>query len=260
MRLVVLTLCAAVLLWGGSKKLTDEERIELIRGLSAEYATAKIVLPRSKKPLEFKSTGEWDKAAWNEANREFGPAARVGDMVQVTKVDIDDKKIVFELDGGLKLKKKWYERIEIGMGTRTTPVARNDGPRATGTSIALVFPDHVPAVPASEIKKLLKPILDFEQRSATELYIETLPAPIQEAIKQKKVVEGMDREQVILAVGRPRDKIRESRDGLDYEDWIYGQPPGKITFVTFKGQTVVKVKDTYANLGGSTAPPLPPVQ
>ena len=34
--------------------------------------------------------------------------------------------------------------------------------------------------------------------------------------------------------------------------------PGRITFVTFKGKTVVKVKETYAALGGSTAPPLPP--
>jgi len=68
----------------------------------------------------------------------------------------------------------------------------------------------------------------------------------------------MDREQVLLALGRPRNKVRETLDGVETEDWIYGQPPGKITFVTFAGSKVVKVKETYAGLGGSVAEPLPP--
>ena len=72
------------------------------------------------------------------------------------------------------------------------------------------------------------------------------------------MIEGMDKEQVMLAVGRPRNKQRETKDGVELEDWIYGQPPGKITFVTFSGNKVIKVKDAYAGLGGSTAEPLPP--
>ena len=44
-----------------AEKLTFEDRIELTRGLMAEYATVKILLPRSKKPLEFESTGTYDK-------------------------------------------------------------------------------------------------------------------------------------------------------------------------------------------------------
>jgi hypothetical protein len=79
---------------------------------------------------------------------------------------------------------------------------------------------------------------------------------MQEAIKNKKVIVGMDREQVKLAVGNPRDRIRETREGRETEDWIYGYPPGKITFVTFAGGKVVQVKDMYAGMGGSTAPPL----
>lgn len=45
---------------------------------------------------------------------------------------------------------------------------------------------------------------------------------------------------------------------MDFEDWVYGNPPGKMTFITFQGNKVSKVKDTYAGLGGSTAAPLPP--
>jgi hypothetical protein len=43
-------------------KLTFDQRVEIVRGMNAELAVAKIMLPRSKKPLEFRSTGQWDKA------------------------------------------------------------------------------------------------------------------------------------------------------------------------------------------------------
>jgi len=92
-----------------------------------------------------------------------------------------------------------------------------------------------------------------EKSSVTENYVDTLPEPIKEAVKAKKAIEGMNRDQVILAVGRPVRKTRESKEGTDYEDWIYGEPPGRVTFVTFTGDKVVKVKETYAGLGGSVA-------
>jgi len=74
----------------------------------------------------------------------------------------------------------------------------------------------------------------------------------QDEAAAKKAIEGMDHDQVLLAMGRPVRKTRETKDGVDLEDWIYGMPPGKITFVTFQGNKVVKVKDTYAGLGGTT--------
>jgi hypothetical protein len=123
--------------------------------------------------------------------------------------------------------------------------------------MAINFGKPVPAMSAAEIKKLLAPVLDFEKRSATEQVTESLPPEMQLAVKEKRAIEGMDRDQVILAMGRPRTKSRETKEGVDYEDWIYGLPPGKVTFVTFSGSKVVKVKETYAGLGGQTAPPLP---
>ena len=63
----------------------------------------------------------------------------------------------------------------------------------------------------------------------------------------------MNRDQVILAVGRPVHKSRESKEGAELEDWIYGEPPGRVMFVTFAADKVVKVKETYAGLGGSVA-------
>ena len=248
--IAVLTLSPALLPAGN--KLTWEDRVELTRGLTAEYATAKILLPRSRKALEFDSKGTYDKAAWSSVAHESGPAARTGDLVQVTKIDIEDDKIVLQINGGYKGGKKWYQGVQIsgGMGGADVPVNRtNDTNAPGGTSIAVLFHKPLEPIKAIEIKKMLAPVLDFEKRSVTQLYSESLPPETQKAIKEKRVLVGMDREQVILALGRPQHKSRETKDGLETEDWVYGQAPGKITFVTFNGDKVIKVKDAYAGLG-----------
>jgi hypothetical protein len=242
----------------GDKKLTEDDRVEILRGMMAEYATVKQVLPRSPKPLNFESTGTWDKQQWTEAGQKFGPCARVGDLVQITRVTIEGDKILFEINGGTKSKGKWYEHVQIGMGGTTSPVSTQQNTNApAGTNLALLFDKPIPPVKAAEIKKMLAPVLDFDRETATENLVEKLPEPIQKAIKANKAIEGMDRDEVLMALGKPRHKERNvTTDGVENEDWIYGEPPGKITFVTFAGSKVVRIKEAYADLGGSTAPPL----
>ena len=246
--------------FAGGTKLTDDDRIEILRGIMAEFATVKAYLPRSTKPLPFDSNGTWDKEKWKEMGREMGPAARVGDLVQVTKVTIESDKLLLEINGGPKRKGHWYDHVQVGMGNSTQPVSRDQNrAAATGTLIALEFHPSVPPIKAAEIKKILSPVLDFDKQSATEQYVEKLPEPVQKAIKEKKAIEGMDKEQVMLSLGKPRHKERDNADGIETEEWIYGEPPGKITFITFgSGGKVLKVKEGYADLGGSTAAPLPP--
>jgi hypothetical protein len=50
----------------------------------------------------------------------------------------------------------------------------------------------------------------------------------------------MDRDSVLSSKGAPDRKVREERDGVEQEDWIYGLPP-HVLFITFDGDTVVKV-------------------
>ena len=159
-------------------ELTPEDRIEIMRGLTAEYATAKIVLPRSKKPLPFESSGAWDRKKWDEAGKEFGPAARAGDLVQISKVEIDDDKITLEINGGMKGGKKWYDRIEVGMGGGSTrPVGQRTTNAPGGTTIVVEFGEKYPVtLTSADIKKMLAPVLDFETRSSTEQYVDTLSA------------------------------------------------------------------------------------
>jgi len=79
---------------------------------------------------------------------------------------------------------------------------------------------------------------------------------IRAAVEEKRAVEGMDKDQVFLALGQPKHKVRETKDGQELEDWVYGTPPGRIIFVTFHDNKVIRVKETYAGLGGEVAPPL----
>lgn len=237
-----------------SKKLTEDQRIELLRGLMAEYATIKTLLPISKKNLEFHADGTWDQALWKATEKEFGPAGRVGDLIQVTRLQIDKDRIVFELNGGSKT--HWYNHIEGGMGNSTTPI--NPATNApAGTSLALLFDGPIGQVTSADVKKMLKPVLDFEKESLTENHIESFPEPVKEAIRKNKVIEGMNRDQVLMAVGRPIRKSRELKEGTEIEDWIYGEPPGRVSFVTFSGDKVIHVKETYAGLGGSVAETAP---
>lgn len=238
---------------GDQKKLTLDQKVELMRGLTAEYATVKFPLPRSKKPLEFNSNGTFDKDYWAATARQMGPAGRIGDLVQITHVDIEKDAIIFEINHGMKSTGSWKDHVQIGIGGGVAPLSRSDANAPAGTNIALRFPEEIGEITSADVKKMMEPILDFEKHSATENYVDTLPAPMKKAIEEKRAIEGMDRDQVLLALGRPAHKTRESKDGVDYEDWIYGQPPGKMTFVTFAGQKVVKIKDTYAGLGGSIA-------
>jgi len=242
-----------------AEKLTEEDRIELIRGLSAEYATVKSLLPRSKKALEFDSNGTWNQKDWASVAKESGPAARNGDLVQITKVDIEGDRIVLQINGGFKGGRKWYQGVQLsgGMGGADVPVGGmgNDSNAPGGTSIAILFHKPLEPVKAAAIKKMLAPVLDFEKRSATQVYAESLPPETQKAIQEKRVLVGMNKDQVIMALGRAEHRSRETKDGLETEDWVYGTPPGKITFVTFNGDKVIKVKDSYAGLGSQVADP-----
>jgi hypothetical protein len=256
--------CALLLAIAGTsaakEKLTEGERIELIRGLSFEYATVKDFLPRSKKPLEFEADGTWDKNRWAAIGREMGPAARVGDLVQITKVTLENDRVVIEINNGLKSGKHWYDHVEIGVGSQTSPVhngVNEPGAGNLGTNLVVLYHKPLESLQSSDIKDLLKPVLDFEKKTATKLYSDTLTPEVKKAIAEKRAEAGMDRDEVLLALGRPTRKIREQKDGDEIEDWIYGTPPGRIVLVTFNGHKVLKIKETYAGLGAEAAKPIP---
>ncbi|MBG98938.1 MAG: hypothetical protein CMN58_01180 [Solibacterales bacterium] len=241
-------------------KIGTEQRAYIVRQMTAEYGTARVIIPRSKKALGVSASGRYDETEWNTAMGEFGPAARLGDLVQITKVKFKKKRLILVLNYGIKGGRKWWHRIQISGAThqRTSLGTSQRAHAPGGTKIALNFGNNTSTLDASKIKQMLTPLIDFTQRSATELYMEKLPEEFKEAIVSKRVIEGMNRKMVLLAMGRPDRKVRDFENGTETEDWIYGTPPGNLTFITFKDETVIKVRDTYAAPGGTVGIAQPP--
>ena len=103
------------------------------------------------------------------------------------------------------------------------------------------FGKALPNLTVPQVKKILSGVLDFERHSPTVLYLPNVTPAVKEAIKNHKVIVGMDRDAVLSAKGAPDRRVREVRDGSEQEDWIYGNPP-HVLFVTFDGDQVADVK------------------
>jgi hypothetical protein len=108
--------------------------------------------------------------------------------------------------------------------------------------VDLYFDKYVPEITGPELKQLLRPVFDFDAKSAIEAYLETVPPKVKDAIKNHLVLVGMNHEMVIYAKGRPPRKVREKADEVEYEEWIYGVPPQDVDFVRFVGDEVVRVE------------------
>lgn len=128
----------------------------------------------------------------------------------------------------------------MGVGGTTTPISQEPPILAYGSWVTLVFPGKIPPLSVDQVKQALGNVLDFSRHSPTNLYSPEVPPIIKEAIKNHKVIVGMDRDAVLSSKGPPDRKVREERDGVEQEDWIYGMPP-HVLFVTFDGDTVINV-------------------
>src|SRR5262249_33473195 len=89
----------------------------------------------------------------------------------------------------------------------------------------------------------------FNSKSRLEAYLDTVPPQAKEAIKAHHVLVGMNREMVTYAKGRPPRKTREKdKDSeVEYEEWIYGEPPEDVDFVRFIGDEVIRVETMKVN-------------
>jgi hypothetical protein len=223
------------------ENLNRDARIDLIRGLSSEIVVAKVELPRGRKGIFVNSKGEVNKERAEAELKVNGVAIRPGMPVEITKITFKPDRIVFEINKGGKRGRKWYQHIEVGMGNVMTPIAPDDTPvLAYGSWISLTFSDKVPELTVAQAKQMLASVLDFNRHSPTVLYSPAVPPEFKEAIKNHQVLVGMNRDAVLSSKGPPDRKIREMRDGSEQEDWLYGLPP-HVLFVTFDGDTVVKV-------------------
>jgi hypothetical protein len=232
-------------------RMAKDTRYNIIRDFETQMVYSRTTFPMGSKGLILKDgvvtpNGEQLRqqlALW-------GPSVKPGDPVHLSFVQIKDDHIHFDLNGGPVRRKKWYQRVQI-YGTAGTPVNQDsDDPiqNAHGSYLDIYFDKYVPEMTAQQLRDLLMPVLDFSAHNKEEAYLDTVPPKVKQAIQAHHVLVGMNSEMVIHAMGKPPMKDREKdKDGVDYEEWIYGQSPQDVNFVRLVGDEVVRVETMKAN-------------
>jgi len=225
-------------------RMTKQARQEIIRVFNAELCYVRTNFPMGKTGLKLRNgvlTPHGDDL--QHLMSLWGPAAKPGDQARITDVAIKGDFIHFEFNGGPVRKQKWYQRIQIQGAGGSAPVAPSDSnANARGSFVDVYFDKYVPEMTGPELKQVLRPVFDFDAKSPLEAYLETVPPKIKEAIKNHHVLVGMNRAMVMYAKGRPPKKLREHADEVEYEEWIYGEPPQDVDFVRFVGEEVARVE------------------
>ncbi|MFZ0286771.1 MAG: hypothetical protein WAL32_16205, partial [Terriglobales bacterium] len=213
--------------------MTAHTRMEMIRAFESDLVYIRTQFPMGKKGLTLKDDALSPSGIdLQQLIVTWGPSVKPGDQARITNIAIKNDHIRFEINGGPVKKHRWYQNIEIdGANASMTPSDANANPR--GSYLDLLFDHYVPEMDAAQLKRLLRPAFDFDSKSALEAYLDTVPPEVKQAIKNHQVLVGMDREMVIYAMGRPPKKIREKAGQTEYEDWIYGEPPQDVNFVSF---------------------------
>jgi hypothetical protein len=233
--------------------LQENSKLALIRYVSGEFAKAIKPLPAGKEGFHVIVGKPLEAEMLDRAVATHGPAVSIGDNVQITKLEFRDHQIIVDVNGGGRGKKRWRDHIQIGLGgsgypPMQTASKQDQGPPGMqpgiGSTIFLDFSKTLPDITPDELKQLLSPFLNFaKERSAAVQWFDTLPPEMKKAIQDRRPVVGMDREELVAAIGKPDHKVRErDSDGNDIEDWIYGQPPSKTVFVRFMGDRVTSIK------------------
>ena len=224
--------------------ISKQTRMDLIHAFNAELVYVRTSFPMGKTGITLRDGATSPSGEQLQMlMATYGPATKAGDLAQITDIQIKDRAIRFEINGGPVKRKKWYQRIQVSGGGGSVPVAPSDSranPR--GSFVDLVFDRSVPELTPVQLKALLWPVFDFNSKSPLEAYLETVPPKVQEAIKAHHVLVGMNHEMVIFAKGRPPKKLREKDGETDYEEWIYGDPPQDVDFVRFVGDEVTRVE------------------
>ena len=229
-----------------SAQISRDAKYDILRSVIAEQAAARMALPFGADGVELSDSGDINKEKLERDLKKNGQSIEPGKVVTVTNISFDDDKIDVELDGGGKNKKSVLDRIQVGVGTgsTTTPLPRDDKTaKAKGSKIVLRFEKKVPGgLTPDQLRELLNPLLDFNKHNFMKTGIEALPVEFQEAVKAKEARIGMDRSTVIMALGRPDKKYRETKNGVFNEQWLYYQRGLRALFVTFENDVVVEIK------------------
>jgi hypothetical protein len=226
-------------------RMSKQTRLEIIRDFETQLVYARIPFPMGNKGLQLKNGATAPNGqALQQLIAIYGPSIKPGDPTHISFVHIKDNYIHFELNGGPVRRQKWYQHIQVsGANGNSVPLSNNESVQNPhGSFLDVYFDKYVPEMSAAQLRDLIYPALDFKAKSKEEAYLDTVPPKVKEAIQAHHVLIGMNTEMVLHAVGKAPRKVREKDNGVDYEEWIYGQPPQDVDFVRIVGDEVVRVE------------------
>lgn len=237
-------------------RISKEDRVQILRSFATGLVYVRTYFPLGEVGLTLKQ----GRLTPDGSNLQHlidtrGVAAKPGDLVRITAIVFKDDHIHFDINGGPAKNPKWYQKVTISgpggtlnTGQKKNPNAPKEaGPDSRGSCVDLYFDKYIPELTVRQLHQLLAPVFDLEAKSAVEAYVETVPPRIKEAIKEHHILVGMNREMVLYAKGLPLRKIREEKEGTQYEEWVYGEPPQDVDFVRFSGDEVVRVETIKVN-------------
>jgi hypothetical protein len=225
--------------------MSRQTRLEIIRVFETQIVYSKTAFPMGTKGLSLRG------GAITPGGQElqqllalWGPAVRPGDPAHISYVQIKDDHIHFDINGGAVHRKKWYEHIQVsGASGAEVPLSPNQTQQNPhGTYLDIYFDKYVPEMTAQQLRDVLVPVLDFNAKSKEQAYLDTVPPKVKEAIQEHRVLVGMNSEMVIHSKGKAPKKVREKDGDIDFEEWIYGEPPQDVDFVRIIGDEVVRIE------------------
>jgi len=225
--------------------MSRQTRIEIIRDFETQIVYSRSAFPMGTKGLILKNgTTSPNGQELQQLLALWGPAVRPGDPAHISYVQIKDDHIHFDINGGPVHRRKWYQHIQIsGASGAEVPLSPDEAQQNPhGSYLDVYFEKYVPEMTAQQLRAVLFPVLDFAAHNKEEAYLNTLPPKVKEAIQAHHVLVGMDTEMVVHAMGKAPKKVREKDGDIDYEEWIYGNPPQDVDFVRIVGDEVVRVE------------------
>ena len=212
--------------------MSKENRMQIVRAFNAELVYIRSPFPMGKDGLKIKN-GQIipDREKLAQMMALWGPAAKPGDLAPHQQ-HRDQRQLY-------SFRNQWWSRQEAEMvsahpdrrrGWRDSIAPSDQNANARGSFVDLYFDHHVPELTGPELKQLLRPVFDFDSKSPVEAYLETVSPKVKDAIKNHKILVGMNHEMVMYSKGRAPKKVRERDGETDYEEWIYGEPPADVDF------------------------------
>ncbi|HEX4999814.1 MAG TPA: hypothetical protein VFY29_16460 [Terriglobia bacterium] len=226
-------------------QVEQQARFKILHEVITNQAATRIGMPFGDNGVELSDAGVISQNKLADEIKKRGESVPAGKFVTITGIEFSDRAIEVELDGGGNKKGPGIlSRIGAGLqnGIGGGPPKGTTPQPIVGSKIVLKFAGKAPTdLTSAALRQLLDPILDFGRRPGAGVDGVAGSEDPGEVIKEARI--GMDHAAVIRALGRPNNRVRETVNGVEREDWIYNGPGLRTTFVTFENDVVVGIRE-----------------